>query len=254
MFYLKHKNILNTIQKIQILVADLLTPLCVKCRINANTITVTRLIVAILVTFIFFGNSYYLNLVGLFLMAIIISFDILDGKVARETHTTSELGRFLDESSDQIIMYCVFLNLFLFNKSSILNLDLTYIGIIFLIGHAISLNVFRELDNLLSIGLSSSDVLYEDVWNIIENKFGPLNVLDILLISHIDVHRYSITRLLYTASYLILIGIVLNCIALTFLIISIFTYIRLIFLLFIILCIKRNLKINSYLITNYSTS
>jgi hypothetical protein len=82
------------------LIANLLTPLCLKWGISANTITVSRLLIAILITFIFFGNSYYLNMIGLFLMAIIISLDILDGKVARETKTTSEFGRFLDESDE----------------------------------------------------------------------------------------------------------------------------------------------------------
>lgn len=238
MFNLKYNNLLNSIQKIQILVADLLAPICIKFGLSANSVTIFRLLVAILIAFIFFGNSYVMNLIGLSLMSVIISLDILDGKIARETNTSSDYGRFLDEFSDQIIMYFVFLNLFIYNSSEILNIKIETIGVFFLIGHSISLNIFRELDALLAMKLSSNEVVYEDLWEMVEDRLGKLTLLDTFLISHIDVHRYSISRFLYTASYLILISILLDQIALGFFIITLFTYLRIIVLVFIIASIK----------------
>ena len=117
MFHLKHKNILNFLQKIQEIVAKLIVPIILKTNITPNQVTIGRLIIgAIPIVYFFSYSSYYYNIIGLIYAIFIITLDVVDGELARQKNMTSRLGQYLDESSDRIIMYVILGSVFIFNN------------------------------------------------------------------------------------------------------------------------------------------
>lgn len=61
-----------------------------------NMVTVLSMIIGFIGAICFLPNSFYHNIAGIILIMLSIILDATDGQLARLTHQTSELGRFLD--------------------------------------------------------------------------------------------------------------------------------------------------------------
>jgi len=226
-------------------------PFLLKSNITPNQVTIFRLIIGVIPIVYFFSfGSYYFNVVGLLYAIFIIALDIVDGDLARKKNMTSRLGQYLDESSDRIIMYAILGSIFIFNNEGVFGIDWSLIVTLFLISHAFSLTIFPELDKLLKAELSSSKITYEDLWVVLDKSDHKIRVIDKIHISFIDVHRYSLTRLVFTVSYMLLIGIIFNQIPLAFFILTVGSLIRNLVLWFTIFFTYQDKK-NNFALINY---
>jgi len=223
MFYFKHKNILNILQHLQVSIARIFVPIFMYLGISPNSVTLLRFVIGVsFATYYFLSGGYANNLCGLLVAFLATIFDFVDGELARKTNSTSNVGKFLDESSDQIFMYMIFLSIFLSTgNGGLFSTSIREIGIVFLVIHAFTLCLFEVINSMLNARLSSNALSYEDLWAVLFDKYGQLNFQDRVSLSMLDVHKYSVTKIFFTVSYLLIFGILIDQIPLIFLILCV---------------------------------
>ena len=79
--------------------------------ISANIVTLLSLAFGVLGSFFFYPQSFILNLIGILIEFFAVVLDCADGQVARMTHTSSQLGRFLDGLVDSVNFAAIYIAL-----------------------------------------------------------------------------------------------------------------------------------------------
>lgn len=250
MFYFKHRNILNILQHLQVSIARLFVPILMQIGVSPNMVTIFRFVIgASFATYFFSSGGYINNLCGLLVAFLATIFDFVDGELARKTNKASNLGKFLDESSDQIFMYMIFLSIFLSNGNrGVFSSSIKEIGVVFLIIHAFTLCLFEIINSMLNARLSSNTLSYEDLWKVLVDKYGKLDFQDKICLSILDVHKYNVTKIFFTVSYLLILGILVDQIPFIFSILCITFLFRSICLYIGIVLVKSKKNTNLKLI------
>ena len=86
----------------------LLAHFFIRHKISANKVTLLSLVFGVLGSFFFYPQHVLLNFVGILIEFFAVVLDCADGQVARMTHTSSQLGRFLDGTVDIINFFAVY--------------------------------------------------------------------------------------------------------------------------------------------------
>ena len=89
----------------------ILTHLFIRMGISANTVTFLSLIFGVAGSFFFYPRHIGANLIGVVIEYFAVVLDCSDGQVARMTHTSSQLGRFLDGLVDTTNYFAIYLAL-----------------------------------------------------------------------------------------------------------------------------------------------
>ena len=77
-----------------------LAHVCIKTHISANAVTLLSLFVGVAGAVLFYPQNRWINLIGILIVMFAAVLDCCDGQIARLTHTSSQLGRFLDGLAD----------------------------------------------------------------------------------------------------------------------------------------------------------
>ena len=80
----------------------LLAHFFIKHKVSANAVTLLSLLFGIIGSFFFFSQHVLVNFIGILIEFFAVVLDCADGQVARMTHTSSQLGRFLDGVVDAV--------------------------------------------------------------------------------------------------------------------------------------------------------
>ena len=83
----------------------------IKHKVSANAVTLLSLLFGIIGSFFFFSQHVLVNFIGILIEFFAVVLDCADGQVARMTHTSSQLGRFLDGVVDTICFFAVYFSL-----------------------------------------------------------------------------------------------------------------------------------------------
>ena len=89
----------------------LLAHFFIKHKVSANAVTLLSLLFGIIGSFFFFSQHVLVNFIGILIEFFAVVLDCADGQVARMTHTSSQLGRFLDGVVDTICFFAVYFSL-----------------------------------------------------------------------------------------------------------------------------------------------
>ena len=81
--------------------------------ISANTVTLLSLVVGVCGSVFFYTRNVWVNLAGVVIEYFAVVLDCADGQVARITHTSNQLGRFLDGLVDSVNFAAVYIVLIL---------------------------------------------------------------------------------------------------------------------------------------------
>ncbi len=80
--------------------------------IYPNQVTIFRFVIfGLWASLLLFSDNYFLNLLSIIFLVINMFFDLVDGDLARNHDKKSELGKFLDENMDAIILNTILLSL-----------------------------------------------------------------------------------------------------------------------------------------------
>ena len=86
----------------------LLAHFFIKHKISANQVTLLSLLFGVIGSFFFFSQHVLVNFIGILIEFFAVVLDCADGQVARMTHTSSQLGRFLDGTADIVNFFAVY--------------------------------------------------------------------------------------------------------------------------------------------------
>ena len=89
----------------------LLAHFFIKHKVSANSVTLLSLLFGVIGSFFFFSQHVLVNFIGILIEFFSVVLDCADGQVARMTHTSSQLGRFLDGAVDTICFFAVYFSL-----------------------------------------------------------------------------------------------------------------------------------------------
>ena len=81
----------------------------IKQGISANTVTLLSLVLGVLGSLFFYPRIVGINFIGVVIEYFAVVLDCADGQVARMTHTSSQLGRFLDGLVDSLNFAAIYI-------------------------------------------------------------------------------------------------------------------------------------------------
>ena len=87
----------------------LLSYLFIRLGISPNTVTFLSLVFGVCGSLFFYPRHIVLNFIGIFIELIAVLLDCSDGQVARLTHNSSQLGRFLDGLVDTLNFSAIYI-------------------------------------------------------------------------------------------------------------------------------------------------
>ena len=81
----------------------------IKAGWSANAVTCLSLVVGVAGSVLFYPQNRWINLIGIFMEIFAVLLDCCDGQIARLTHTSSQMGRFLDGLVDTTNFLAVYI-------------------------------------------------------------------------------------------------------------------------------------------------
>lgn len=189
-------------------------------------VTTMRFVIATpLSLYLFSRGSYIYNLIGLFSYMVLAIFDWVDGKLARIKklpEKTKPLGKFVDYTSDRILILIVFASIFYagtFSEESKIwiILIITYYSIFFFLT-----TLLHDFDQMFHLDFKR----YPDI----EKEMDKLDKLpsrfDMFLYNLINVHKSSLSKFCFSVSYVLFAGIIFNRLLATFTFITLMMGVR----------------------------
>jgi phosphatidylglycerophosphate synthase len=234
------KNILNFFQDKQIVIAHFLVKFFIKTSITPNQITVVRAIIFTpIFAYLFSRGEYYFNLIALLFVFIALTLDFVDGELARQKNMTSLLGKFLDEILDLLYVCVILFSIYLgYVNTNNKFTDIFAVSLIFfLLNNFYQVHLLRNFDENVGYEISGKKP-YSDIIEDFKNKGFKVKISDYFFLSFIDVHANSLSKILFTISYALLVGIIFKVEYICFMFLGITFFIRNIFLLYILFIIK----------------
>jgi len=191
---------------------------CIKSKITANQITIFNHFITLTFGCFFFSRGTHVGfLLGLFVCCVNGFLDYLDGDIARETNTRSDLGIWLDSGFDVIIQNFVMGAIAIGCYKTGMNV---FWIVMFLACNAA--NNFVAFNFNKKFGFNSCDG-NEKFRKIMDKKSHPINNF---LKSVIDPVNNPTAIMVYTYRYFIFIGAIFNAMILCFIIMTIISNIR----------------------------
>lgn len=182
-----------------------------KTGITPNQITIFRFVVSFPSSLYFFSRGeHFYNLVGLAIYLVLVPLDWVDGDLARLTNQSSSLGKWLDETSDRILVLSVLGGLF-------------YAGIVsdprpwgtltlaFFLVHFFLTTLLGDFNNNFDLEFSQYAEVEEEALAVDQPSF-----LDRILVNLLNIHRNSFSKFLFCMSYPLFVGIVVDQLFWTF--------------------------------------
>jgi len=214
-----------------------------KTGVTPNEITIFRFVISLPATLYFFSRGqYFYNLIGLAIYVLLVPLDWVDGDLARLTGQSSLLGKWLDDTTDRVLMLSVLGSLF-------------YVGIVS--------DSFRW--GLLTLGFFAAyfflTTLLEDFKNHFNLDFsqyaeveketlssGRPSLPDRLLVNFLNVHRNSFSKFLFCISYPLFAGIIADCLFSTFIFLTITFTVRSLGIMFLMYSVAKDKRTDSRLV------
>jgi len=81
---------------------------CIRTGISANTVTLMSLLLGVCGSLFFYSQNVLINFIGIVIEYFSVVLDCADGEVARLTHSSSQLGRFLDGMVDSLNFFAIY--------------------------------------------------------------------------------------------------------------------------------------------------
>lgn len=214
-----------------------------KTRITPNQITIFRFVVSFPLTlYSFTRGEYFYNLLGLAVYILLVPLDWVDGDLARLTNQSSSLGKWLDDTSDRILVLSVLGGLFYAGIASDPRLW-GLLALIFFLVHFFLTTLLEDFNNHFGLNFSK----YAEVEKQVLSVDNPLFV-DRILVNFLNVHRNSFSKFLFCISYPLFVGIIVDRLFLTFAFL-VFTFsLRLLGIMFLMCSAAKGGKTNSRLV------
>jgi len=204
-------------------VADLLATLFAKTPITPNQLTLGRFFIAAPVSiYLFSRGDYVLNVIGLFSYISLSILDFVDGALARKTNRSSDVGKFLDDNLDRMLMLMVIFSFFYAGMMSAQGATWQILFVIFLFFFFMLANILEDFTELFNLELRTFHKITDYIFS---TGISP-KILDRILSSFIDVHKNSLTRFCFCISYPLVVGVLVNQLLIIFIFITIMFALR----------------------------
>lgn len=192
-------------------IAFQITKTLYKARVQPLTVTLFRFFVAAPTSWYFFSKGdFWHNVIGLILYISLALLDIVDGDLAvlyKLPARTKPYGRFIDHSSDRILMLIVIgaffyagMTLSLYREIWIALTILYYSSFFFLTAQ------MYEFDRTFTLDIAT----YPEIEKQIKKSGRPYRLGDKVLFNLLYPHNTTLNRLLFTQTFLLCIGILSN--------------------------------------------
>lgn len=200
--------------------------LFVKAGIKPMTVTVVRFLIAAPVSWYFFSRGEYIySVVGLFTYMALAILDWVDGEMAtlyKLPKHTAPFGRLIDHTSDRILMLIVLGSILYGGMRGPQGYAWTIVTVWYF-STFFFLNVFSyEFEKKFRLPFDRYPEVEKQMYKLTRD---PL-VKDRILYNLLYVHNNSITRILFTHNFLLIIGILTNQLLGTFIIITAMSAVR----------------------------
>lgn len=182
-----------------------------KTGITPNQITIFRFVISLPATLYFFSRGeYFYNLIGLAVYLLLVPLDWVDGDLARLTGQSSSLGKWLDDTTDRILVLAVLGSLFYAGMvADPLRWGLLTLG--FFSIHFFLTTLLEDFKDRFNLDFAQYAEVEEEALS-----SGNPSLLDRLLVNFLNVHRSSLTKFLFCISYPLFVGIIIDRLFLTF--------------------------------------
>ncbi len=182
-----------------------------KTGITPNQITIFRFAISFPFTLYFFSRGeHFYNLLGLAVYLSLVTLDWVDGDLARLTNQTSPLGKWLDDTSDRILVLAVLGGLFYAGIAS----DPRWWGFLtlaFFSIHFFLTTLLEDFNNHFNLEFSQYAEVEKQALSV-----GQPSLLDRILVNFLNVHRNSFSKFFFCISYPLVVGIITDQLFLTF--------------------------------------
>lgn len=219
------------LEQIGLKIAHCIAEILAKTKIRPEQIVLFRFIIAAPVSAYLFSRGEYLyNLAGLAVYIPLALLDWVDGHLARITGRTSPLGKWLDETSDRVLMLVVLAGLFYAGLTSSdsrwwVVLSVSYFSTFFFLT-----TVLYDFDREFNLEFKRYPEVEEEMYRLNPSP----SLLDKVLYRLLNVHRNSLTKFCFTVSYPLFLGIITNQLLLTFSFITLMFALRAAGILFLV--------------------
>lgn len=214
-----------------------------KTGITPNQITIFRFVISFPATLYFFSRGeHFYNLMGLAVYLLLVPLDWVDGDLARLTNQASPLGKWLDDTSDRILVLAVLGGLF---YAGIISEPLRWglLALVFFMVHFFLTTLFEDFNRHFGLEFSQYAEVEEEVLSV-ENP----SLLDRFLVNFLNVHRNSFSKFLFCISYPLFVGVIVNQLFLTFIFLTITFAIRSLGIMFLMYSSAKGGKTRSRLV------
>lgn len=214
-----------------------------KTGITPNQITIFRFVISFPSVLYFFSRGEHLyNLIGLAVYLVLVPLDWVDGDLARLTNQSSSLGKWLDDTSDRILVLSVLGGLFYAGIASDPrlwgSLTLAFFSIYFFLT-----TLLEDFNKHFDLEFSQYAKVEEEALAV-----GQPFFLDRILVNLLNIHRNSFSKFLFCISYPLFVGIVVDQLFLTFVFLIITFSLRSLGVMFLMYSAARGGKTKSRLV------
>lgn len=214
-----------------------------KTGITPNQLTIFRFVISFPSALYFFSRGEHLyNLMGLAVYLLLVPLDWVDGDLARLTNQSSSLGKWLDDTSDRVLVLSVLGGLFyagIVSGSRLWGL----LTLAFFLVHFFLTTLLEDFNNHFDLEFSQYAEVEKETLAVDQPPF-----LDRILVNLLNVHRNSFSKFLFCISYPLFVGIIVDQLFLTFTFLIITFGLRSLGIMFLTFSAARNGKTKSRLV------
>ena len=180
------------LDKLRALLAYRLAKALAKTGITPNQITIFRFVISFPSTLYFFSRGEHLyNLIGLAVYLVLVPLDWVDGDLARLTGQSSSLGKWLDDTSDRILVLSVLGGLFYAGIASDPR-PWGFLTLAFFSIHFFLTTLLEDFNKHFRLEFSQYAEVEEETLAVDQPR-----LLDRVLVNLLNVHRNSWTKFLF---------------------------------------------------------
>ena len=214
-----------------------------KTGVTPNQITIFRFVISFPSTLYFFSRGEHLyHLVGLAIYLLLVPLDWVDGDLARLTGKSSPLGKWLDDTSDRVLVLLVLGGLF-YSGIAADPRRWGFLALFFFLIYFFVTALLEDFKDHFNLDFSQYAKVEEEALS-----QGKPSFLDRILVNLLNVHRSSFTKFLFCISYPLFVGIIIDRLFLTFVFLTITFALRSLGIMFLMYSAARSGKTNLRLV------